>query len=44
MKVTVYSCGPAANDSELKAFKHLEGCLKSAPGNDWRTAPGWPLY
>ena len=34
MKVTVYSCGPAANDSELKAFKHLESCLKSAPGGD----------
>lgn len=34
MKVTVFSCGPAANDSELKAFKHLENCLKSAPGSD----------
>jgi len=34
MRVTLFSCGPAANESELKASKHLENCLKSTPGND----------
>ncbi|HYR75733.1 MAG TPA: NERD domain-containing protein kinase family protein [Pyrinomonadaceae bacterium] len=34
MKVTLFSCGPAANESELKAFKHLSSRLQSAPGND----------
>lgn len=34
MRVTLFSCGPAANDSELKASKHLESCLKSTPGSD----------
>jgi hypothetical protein len=34
MKVTLFPCGPAANESELKAFEHLKSCLQSAPGND----------
>src|SRR5260370_35648707 len=34
MKVTLFSCGPAANESELTAFKQLEGRLQSAPGDD----------
>src|SRR2546427_792875 len=34
MRVTLFSCGPAANESELKAFKHLSSRLQSAPGND----------
>lgn len=34
MKVTLFSCGPAANESELFAFKHLEGRLQSTHGDD----------
>jgi hypothetical protein len=34
MKVTLFPCGPAANESELTAFKYLEGRLESAQGND----------
>ncbi len=32
MKVTHFECGPAANESELKAFAHLKSCLISMPG------------
>lgn len=36
MKVTLFSCGPAANDSELLAFKHLQTRLESLPGDgEW---------
>jgi serine/threonine protein kinase len=36
MKVTVFSCGPAANESELLAFKHLQTRLESVPGEgEW---------
>jgi serine/threonine protein kinase len=34
MKVTLFSCGPAANESELLAFKHLESRLQSTAGDD----------
>ena len=34
MRVTVFSCGPAANESELTAFKHLESRLQSMAGDD----------
>ena len=34
MRVTLFSCGPAANESELSAFKHLESRLQSIPGDD----------
>ena len=34
MRVTLFSCGPAANESELVAFKHLESRLKSTHGED----------
>jgi serine/threonine protein kinase len=34
MRVTLFSCGPAANESELVAFKHLESRLQSTPGDD----------
>ena len=34
MRVTHISCGPAANESELKAFSHLNQKLRSIPGND----------
>jgi hypothetical protein len=29
MKVTVFHCGPAANESELRALEHLRICLQS---------------
>src|SRR5262245_5310187 len=32
MRVTLFPCGPAANDSELKAFQHLKARLMSEPG------------
>ena len=36
MRVTLFSCGPAANESELKAFKHLRNSLQSVLGNgEW---------
>jgi serine/threonine protein kinase len=36
VKVTLFSCGPAANDSELLAFKHLQMRLESLPGDgEW---------
>ena len=34
MRVTLFPCGPAANESELKAFEHLKSRLQSTPGND----------
>src|ERR1022692_3504901 len=34
MKVTLFSCGPAANDSEINAFSHMEGRLRSTAGSD----------
>jgi len=34
MKVTLFHCGPAANESELIAFKHLENRLQSTFGDD----------
>jgi serine/threonine protein kinase len=34
MKVTLFSCGPATNESELKAFEHLRSRLQSTPGDD----------
>ena len=34
MRVTPFSCGPAGNESELKALKHLQTRLQSLPGND----------
>lgn len=36
MRVTLFSCGPAANESELKAFEHLKTRLQSTPGDsEW---------
>lgn len=36
MRVTLFCCGPAANDSELRAFEHLRSNLASAPGTgEW---------
>ena len=36
MKVTRFACGPAANESELKAFEHLRTRLQSVPGDgEW---------
>jgi hypothetical protein len=34
MIVTLFSCGPAANESELKAFEHLKTRLQSTEGTD----------
>ena len=34
MKVTHFSCGPAVNESERKAFERLKSGLISIPGND----------
>lgn len=34
MRVTLFPCGPAANESELKAFEHLKSHLQSIPGDD----------
>jgi serine/threonine protein kinase len=34
MKVTLFPCGSAANESELKAFAHLESRLQSMQGDD----------
>ena len=33
MRVTPFSCGPAVNESELNAFKHLESRLRATPGD-----------
>ncbi|MCK5229690.1 MAG: NERD domain-containing protein, partial [Desulfobulbaceae bacterium] len=36
MKVTLFPCAPAANESELKAFEHLKNRLQPMPGNgEW---------
>jgi serine/threonine protein kinase len=36
MKVTLFPCAPAANESELKAFEHLKNRLQSTPGDaEW---------
>jgi serine/threonine protein kinase len=34
MKVTLFPCGPAANESELKAYEHLKTRLQSTEGRD----------
>lgn len=34
MQVVLVPCGPAANESELKAFEHLKARLQSEPGDD----------
>src|SRR4030042_6793769 len=31
MRVTLFTCGPAANESELKGFEHLRSRLQSEP-------------
>ena len=36
MRVTHFPCGPAANESELKAFNHLKTRLQSMPGDGER--------
>lgn len=36
MRATLFSCGPAANESELKAFGHLRSRLQSTQGDgEW---------
>jgi hypothetical protein len=34
MRVMLFHCGPAANESELRAFEHLKSRLQSEPGDD----------
>ena len=34
MNVVIFACGPAANESELKASEHLKGRLQAQPGDD----------
>jgi serine/threonine protein kinase len=34
MRVTLFPCGPAANESELKGFEHLKSRLQSEPRNE----------
>jgi len=34
MRVTIFTCGPAANESELKAAEHLKNRLQSIQGNE----------
>ena len=34
MRVTLFACGPAANESELKAYEHLKTRLQSIEGHD----------
>jgi serine/threonine protein kinase len=34
MNVILFACGPAANESELKASEHLKGRLQAQPGDD----------
>ena len=34
MRVTLFSSGPAANESELRAFRHLASRLESTAGNE----------
>ena len=36
MRVTIFSCGPAANNSEQKAVEHLKRGLQSEAGDgEW---------
>jgi serine/threonine protein kinase len=36
MRVTIFQCGPAANESELRALEHLKQGLESQPGEgEW---------
>ncbi|HKZ85882.1 MAG TPA: NERD domain-containing protein [Anaerolineae bacterium] len=36
MRVMLFPCGPAANESELKGFEHLKSRLQSEPGDaEW---------
>lgn len=40
MNVILFPCGPAANESELKAFEHLRGRLQADPSGDtWVLLP-----
>jgi hypothetical protein len=34
MRVTLFPCGPAANESELKAFAHVKNRLQAEPGDE----------
>ena len=34
MNVIVFACGPAANESELKATEHIRTRLQTQPGDD----------
>lgn len=34
MRVTLFPCGPAANESEIKGFEHLKSRLQSEAGNE----------
>ena len=34
MNVVLFACGPAANESELKASEHLKSRLQAQPGDD----------
>ena len=34
MRATLFSCGPAANESEIAAFRHLTSRLQSTQGDD----------
>src|ERR1700694_4305694 len=34
MRATLFSCGPAANEREVTAFKHLTSRLQSTAGDD----------
>lgn len=34
MRVTLFPCGPAANESELKGFEHLKNRLQSEPRDE----------
>lgn len=36
MKVTVFACGPAANESEVLAVEHPKQPLTNAPGGEHR--------
>lgn len=34
MRVTLFPCGPAANESELRGFEHLKNRLQAEPGDE----------
>jgi serine/threonine protein kinase len=34
MRVTLFPCGPVANESELRAFEHLKSRLQAEPGDE----------